>query len=96
MQYIVAVAETGSFSKAAELCNADQSTVSQQVKLFEEKLGVSNGRRKGLVIADGDDCQSAFASFNAKGDFAAAPLAKIKSPDPLVGAVVPLGPKILI
>jgi LysR family hydrogen peroxide-inducible transcriptional activator len=38
MQYICAVAETQSFSKAAELCFADQSTVSQQIKQFEEKL----------------------------------------------------------
>lgn len=40
MQYAIAVAESGSFSKAAEICVADQSTVSQQVKLLEEKLGV--------------------------------------------------------
>jgi LysR family hydrogen peroxide-inducible transcriptional activator len=51
MQYIVAVAETGSFSKAAELCNADQSTVSQQVKLFEDRLGVSIFDRETLPVS---------------------------------------------
>jgi DNA-binding transcriptional LysR family regulator len=40
LQYAVAVADTGSFSKAAELCFADQSTVSQQVKVLEDRLGV--------------------------------------------------------
>jgi LysR family hydrogen peroxide-inducible transcriptional activator len=40
LQYITAVAETGSFSKAAELCNADQSTVSQQIKILESKLNI--------------------------------------------------------
>ncbi|MFN7312993.1 MAG: LysR family transcriptional regulator [Bacteroidota bacterium] len=40
LQYVTALAETGSFSKAAELCCAEQSTVSQQVKTLEEKLGV--------------------------------------------------------
>jgi len=40
LQYVAAVSETGSFSKAAELCNVDQSTVSQQIKLLESKLNI--------------------------------------------------------
>jgi len=40
LQYVAAVSKTGSFSKAAELCNVDQSTVSQQIKLFESKLNI--------------------------------------------------------
>jgi len=40
LQYIVAVADQQSFSKGAEICGAEQSTVSQQVKQVEEKLGV--------------------------------------------------------
>lgn len=40
LQYTIAVAETGSFSKAAEICAAEQSTVSQQIKAMEERLGV--------------------------------------------------------
>lgn len=40
LQYVIAVAETGSFSKAATVCFAEQSTVSQQVKLMEDRLGI--------------------------------------------------------
>jgi DNA-binding transcriptional LysR family regulator len=50
MQYAVAVAETGSFSKAAELCSADQSTVSQQVKVLEERLGVTIFLRDSIPV----------------------------------------------
>lgn len=39
LQYVIAVAETGSFSKAADICAAEQSTVSQQVKVLEDRLG---------------------------------------------------------
>ncbi len=45
LQYAVAVADTGSFSKAAELCFADQSTISQQVKVLEDRLGVQIFKR---------------------------------------------------
>lgn len=58
MQYAIAVAETGSFSKAADVCFADQSTVSQQIKTFEEKLGVSLFDRTTLpvkVTEEGED-----------------------------------------
>lgn len=40
LQYVIAVSKNGSFSKAAQECFAEQSTVSQQVKTMEEKLGV--------------------------------------------------------
>lgn len=39
LQYAIAVAETGSFSKAADICAAEQSTVSQQIKSLEDRLG---------------------------------------------------------
>ncbi|MFQ3576809.1 MAG: LysR family transcriptional regulator [Cytophagales bacterium] len=58
MQYAIAVAETGSFSKAAEICFADQSTVSQQIKTFEDKLGVQLFDRTTLpvkVTEEGDE-----------------------------------------
>lgn len=48
-EYIVAVADTLSFSRAAELCNVSQSTLSLQVKKMEIGLGVTiferNNRR---------------------------------------------------
>lgn len=50
MQYVCAVAETQSFSKAAELCFADQSTVSQQIKQFEEKLNIKIFNRETIPL----------------------------------------------
>jgi len=50
LQYIVAVSETGSFSKAAGLVAAEQSTVSQQIKLLENRLGVAIFERKNLPV----------------------------------------------
>jgi DNA-binding transcriptional LysR family regulator len=39
LQYVISVSETGSFSKAADACFAEQSTVSQQIRTMEERLG---------------------------------------------------------
>lgn len=50
MQYVISVAKTGSFSEAARECGADQSTVSQQIKTFEDRLGVIIFDRKSLPI----------------------------------------------
>jgi len=44
LQYIIAVSETGSFSKA------EQSTVSQQIRVLEDRLGVSIFDRKSLPV----------------------------------------------
>lgn len=57
MQYIISVAKHGSFSKAADECAADQSTVSQQIKTFEERLGVTIFDRNSIpvkVTVDGE------------------------------------------
>ncbi len=40
LEYIVAVAETRSFFRAAERCHVTQPTLSQQIKKFEDVLGV--------------------------------------------------------
>jgi DNA-binding transcriptional LysR family regulator len=56
LQYVIAVAETGSFSKAAELVAAEQSTVSQQIRVLEDRLRTEIFNRKSLpitVTADG-------------------------------------------
>ena len=50
LQYIVAVAEHKSFSKGAEACFAEQSTVSHQVKLVEDRLGIHIFRKKSQPI----------------------------------------------
>lgn len=40
MRYVVAVAETSNFTRAAEQCHVVQSALSHQVKRLEEELGV--------------------------------------------------------
>ncbi|MEM6602877.1 MAG: LysR substrate-binding domain-containing protein, partial [Pseudomonadota bacterium] len=40
MEYIVAVSETGHFSKAADICAVSQPTLSAQIKKMEDYLGV--------------------------------------------------------
>ncbi|WP_305953058.1 LysR family transcriptional regulator [Solemya velum gill symbiont] len=41
LNYLVAVAETNNFSKAAERCFVSQPTLSGQIKKLEEELGVT-------------------------------------------------------
>ncbi len=50
MQYVVSVAKHGSFSKAADECAADQSTVSQQIKTFEDRMNTNIFDRSTLPI----------------------------------------------
>lgn len=50
MQYVISVAKHGSFSKAADECAADQSTVSQQIKTFEDRINTSIFDRSTLPI----------------------------------------------
>lgn len=39
LRYVVAVARTGNFSRAAELCNVAQPSLSQQIQKLEQELG---------------------------------------------------------
>jgi LysR family hydrogen peroxide-inducible transcriptional activator len=48
---VVSVAKNGSFSKAADECAADQSTVSQQIKTFEDRINVTIFDRSTLPIS---------------------------------------------
>jgi LysR family hydrogen peroxide-inducible transcriptional activator len=50
MQYVISVARLGSFSKAADECAADQSTVSQQIKTFEDRMNVEIFDRTSIPI----------------------------------------------
>ena len=50
MQYVVSVAKHGSFSKADDECAADQSTVSQQIKTFEDRMNTNIFDRSTLPI----------------------------------------------
>jgi LysR family transcriptional regulator, hydrogen peroxide-inducible genes activator len=56
LQYVVAVAETLGFHKAAERCHVSQPTLSAQVKQLEDALGVrlfERDRRRVLLTAAG-------------------------------------------
>lgn len=50
MQYVISVAKLGSFSKAADECAADQSTVSQQIKTFEDRMNVEIFDRTSIPV----------------------------------------------
>src|SRR3954470_16892630 len=39
LRYVVALARTGNFSRAAEQCNVSQPSLSQQIKKLEDELG---------------------------------------------------------
>ncbi len=56
LQYVVAIAETLGFHKAAERCHVSQPTLSAQVKQLEDVLGVQlfeRDRRRVLITAAG-------------------------------------------
>lgn len=58
LQYVVAVAETLGFHKAAERCHVSQPTLSAQVQQVEEVLGVAlfeRDRRRVLVTPAGEE-----------------------------------------
>ncbi|MFI5407850.1 hydrogen peroxide-inducible genes activator [Kaistia sp. UC242_56] len=51
MQYFVALAETGSFSRAANACHVTQSTLSDAIRQLEETVGVSLIDRSNRTMA---------------------------------------------
>lgn len=56
LEYLVAVVETGHFGKAANLCNVAQPTLSVQLKLLEDRLGVQlieRGMKRALATPAG-------------------------------------------
>ena len=58
LQYAVAIAETQSFSRAAERCAVSQPSLSAQIAELESSLGVrlfERGRRGVLVTAAGQE-----------------------------------------
>lgn len=58
MHYVVAIADTGSFSKAAERCHVSQPALSTQIRKLEDYLGVrifERGGREITLTAIGSD-----------------------------------------
>ena len=54
LEYIVAVADLGSFSQAADHCAVSQPTLSAQVKKLEEGLGILIFERTNKRVAPTD------------------------------------------
>ena len=54
LQYVVAVAESGSFSRAAESCHVSQPTLSAQVRKLEDTLGVQLFERSSRQVLPTD------------------------------------------
>jgi LysR family hydrogen peroxide-inducible transcriptional activator len=50
LQYIVAVADEKSYSKGANICCVEQSTLSSQIKIVEDRLGITIFKKKSLPI----------------------------------------------
>jgi LysR family transcriptional regulator, hydrogen peroxide-inducible genes activator len=51
LRYFIAIAETASFSRAAERCHVSQPSLSQQIKKLEERLGQRLFDRLGKKVA---------------------------------------------
>lgn len=54
LRYLLAVAETGHFGEAAERCEVSASTLSGQLRRFEEFLGVAliDRKRDGATLTE--------------------------------------------
>jgi LysR family hydrogen peroxide-inducible transcriptional activator len=50
LEYVVALAKSGSFSRAAEACDVSQPTLSLQIKKLEDQLGIALFERSGRTI----------------------------------------------
>ncbi len=88
LQYIVAVADTLGFRKAAELCHVSQPSLSAQVRELEETLGVKlfeRDRRRVLVTPAGADLVArARRVLDEAGDLVEA---AVRLGDPLAGSL---------
>lgn len=56
LRYILAIAEHGQFSRAAEACGISQPTLSVQVRKLEEALGVTLFERGGKAVVPTEAC----------------------------------------
>ena len=86
LRYALAVAEHGSFSRAAEACDVSQPTLSGQIRKLEDDLGVvlfeRDGRRIRVTPAGAEIVARARDAVAAADDLL---LVAAASRDPLVG-----------
>ena len=54
LQFLVALGDTGSFSRAAEACHVTQPTLSAGIKELEDLLGVKLAEREARTILEAD------------------------------------------
>lgn len=88
LQYVVAVADTRGFHRAAERCGVSQPTLSAQVQKLEEVLGVrifERDRRRVLITAAGEPIITLARKVLMSLDDLV--LAAAKTADPLAGTV---------
>jgi len=86
LEYVLALARTGSFSRAAEACDVSQPTLSLQVRKLEDELGVvlfeRDGRRVRLSAIGTSVLEHAQTAVSAANDVRRAADA---GRDPLIG-----------
>src|SRR3989442_3376963 len=86
LQYAVAVADTGGFRKAAQLCHVSQPSLSAQLAQLEEALGVrifERDRRRVLVTPAGYEMLARAPRVLLEAEDLVA--ASSRLPDPLCG-----------
>jgi LysR family transcriptional regulator, hydrogen peroxide-inducible genes activator len=73
LRYVVAVARTGNFSRAAESCHVSQPSLSQQIQKLEEELGgrlFDRMKRETVLTAVGQDFLTRAVRILAEADAA--------------------------
>jgi LysR family hydrogen peroxide-inducible transcriptional activator len=101
MRFLVALADTGNFSRAAELCHVTQSTLSTGLKEMEARLGVKVAERSThsvLMTPVGRDLAERARDILARvGDFEARAAAEAQAGTTVLrlGAIPTVGPFLL-
>jgi LysR family hydrogen peroxide-inducible transcriptional activator len=83
LQYVVAVADTLGFHKAAARCHVSQPTLSAQVQQLESVLGVrlfERDRRRVLLTTDGEDIVARARRVLLEGDDLVAAADRLREP----------------